>query len=210
MKIGSRFSLVLALCGIGMLSAMAQEACNDEPITAPENGETAFKDDSSGNASQGTFDELVGSGQPPSAASKLFPQRYLVTYMGSDSKNLTRSATAVTVTNLSNTSCEVQVTWYKGARPGAPACTTNAVIKAGFTHDFCSRRIPGAVTVCNSICCPRLTFDEGKAIVSSRSSCGKIGVDSRVYYTVGENDADVSAVSNPNIVEITSQSSGSR
>jgi hypothetical protein len=209
MKIRSRFSLVLALCGIGVLSAMADQACDEEqPLIASESAEARKDGSPAFNSSEDTVEEFVGGEKPPPVG-KPFLQRYLVTYMGSDSKNTTRSATAVTVTNLSNAACEVQVTWYKGYKPDTPICTTKALIIPGATHDFCSRRIPGAITDCNSVCCPSLTLDEGKAIVSSRPSCEKIGVDSRVYYAV-KDDANVSAVSNPNIVEIISQNSRSR
>src|SRR5262249_38288062 len=128
--------------------------------------------------------------------------RYLVTYMNSQTGNAIRSATVVTVTNQSSRSCAVQIEWFRGFTPNTPACTTTAVIDPGVTEDFCSRNLPGAITACNIICDPELTFDEGKAIVSSseNASCGLIGVEARVYYTTGEGDTGVSGISNPKII----------
>jgi hypothetical protein len=130
--------------------------------------------------------------------------RYLVTYMSSDTSSPNRSATVVTVTNQSNKSCDVKVTWFKGFTPDTPVCTTTTKVASGVTHDFCSRSLPQDITACNSICDPELTFDEGKAIVSSSKSndCDDIGVESRVYYTTGGADTEVAAVSNPKIVRV--------
>ena len=88
--------------------------------------------------------------------------------------------------------CNVSVEWFLGfATNDNPSCTTNFALDADITVDFCSRDLPGAVTVCNSICDPELEFDEGRAIVGA--SCRKIGLSGRVYYT-GENDTDVQAI----------------
>jgi len=97
----------------------------------------------------------------------------------------------------------VKVDWFAGFIPDTPECTTSVVVDPGVTHDFCSRDLLSNITSCNSICDPELSFTEGKAMVSSdaRTNCGRIGVDSRVYYTTGEtSDTGVAAVSNPKIV----------
>ena len=153
---------------------------------------------------QGTNDDGGAAG----AAAALSPlpteplvERYLVTYMKSRT-DAPRSATVVTVTNQATRLCEVKIDWFIGFTPDTPACTTTATLAPDVTHDFCSRSLLNNITACNSTCDPALTFIEGKALVSS-SPCSRIGVESRVYYTTGENnDTGVSAVSNPNIVRV--------
>jgi hypothetical protein len=131
--------------------------------------------------------------------------RYLVTYMTSQTDTAIRTATVVTVTNPNATSpsCAVRIEWFQGFVPNTPVCTTAATIAPGVTHDFCSRSLPNAITACNSVCAPALNFDEGKAIVSSSENigCGLIAAEARVYYTTGAGDMAVSAISNPKIVE---------
>jgi hypothetical protein len=125
--------------------------------------------------------------------------RYLVTYMNSQTGGRTRSATVVTVTNQSSSSCRVAVSYFLGFSSNAnPVCSTSFAITPDFTIDFCSRNLPGEVTVCNSICAPELTLDEGRAIVSS--TCKEIGVSSRVYYTSGNNDEQITGVTDSKIV----------
>jgi hypothetical protein len=128
--------------------------------------------------------------------------RYLVTYMNSQATTAIRSATVVTVTNQSSRSCVVQIEWFRGFVPNTPVCTTTAAVAPGVTHDFCSRTLPGAITSCNSVCAPPLVFAEGKAIVSSSADvgCNLIGVEARLYYTMGAGDMAISAISNPKIV----------
>ena len=126
--------------------------------------------------------------------------RYLVTYMNSQTGGRSRSATVVTVTNQSSSSCRVAVSYFKGFNSNAnPACSTSFAITPDFTVDFCSRNLPGDVTVCNSICAPELTSDEGRAIVSS--TCKEIGVSSRVYYTSGTGDEQISGITDSKIVQ---------
>jgi hypothetical protein len=125
--------------------------------------------------------------------------RYLVTYMNSQTADRIRSATAVTVTNQSPSHCLVGVSYFKGFSPNSsPVCSTSFIIPPEFTVDFCSRNLPLALTVCNSTCSPELTFDEGRAIVSS--TCREIGVSGRVYYTSGDDDGEVAAISDSKIV----------
>jgi hypothetical protein len=76
------------------------------------------------------------------------------------------------------------------------------------TTDFCSRSLPGPITTCNAVCDPELTFNEGRAVVSSTTEtannpdCAKIGVSARVYYTAGESDDVVSAITDSKIVRV--------
>jgi hypothetical protein len=135
---------------------------------------------------------------PP--ASQLLVARYLVTYLKSHT-DPPRSATVVTVINQSSASCSVQVDWFVGFGPDTPVCTTVTNIDSGVANDFCSRNLLSNITSCNTVCSPELTSSEGKAVVSS--TCGAIGVDSRVYYTTGaSSDTGVAAVSNPKIVRV--------
>jgi len=70
--------------------------------------------------------------------------RYLVTYMNSQTSGRSRSATVVTVTNQSSSSCRVAVSYFKGFNSNAnPACSTSFAITPDFTVDFCSRNLPG-------------------------------------------------------------------
>ncbi len=133
--------------------------------------------------------------------------RYLVTYMNSQTEDRIRSATVTTVTNQSDSTCRVAVSYFKGFTKNlSPVCSTNFSISPDFTVDFCSRNLPGPITTCNSTCSPELTFDEGRAIVSS--NCREIGVSSRVYYISGANDDGISAISDSKIVKIGSGNNG--
>lgn len=131
-------------------------------------------------------------------------QRYLVTYMKSRS-DAPRSGTVVTVVNQSGTPCAVTIEWFLGFIPEIAECITTAIIDQGFAFDFCSRGLPENVTTCNVTCEPELSFAEGKAIVSSQGAegCSSIGVQSRVYYTSGEDsDTGVQAVSDSRVMRV--------
>jgi hypothetical protein len=126
--------------------------------------------------------------------------RYLVTYMNSQTGGRSRSATVVTVTNQSTFSCRVAVSYFKGFSSNAtPVCSTSFAISPDFTVDFCSRNLPGDVTVCNSICAPELTFDEGRAIVSA--TCKEIGVSSRIYYASDASDEQITGITDSKVVQ---------
>jgi hypothetical protein len=125
--------------------------------------------------------------------------RYLVTYMNSQTAARVRSATIVTVTNQSSKPNLVTVTWFRGfTSNSAPVGVTSMSIPPDFSVDFASRNIPSPLTVVNSVCNPELVFDEGRAIVSSRLPA--IGVSSRVYYTAGDGDEDLLAVTDSKVV----------
>jgi hypothetical protein len=215
MKILSSVGVVLAVCGITMSPAVAELSCN--PSMQPQKlGAGPIDKDGSplvesaqetdpvlSPQSASELETLASSSGKPS--SSLQP-RYLVTYMGSDGGSATRSATVVTVTNQSTTqACQVQVKWYRGYEPVTPVCTSTATLNPGFTADYCSRCMPVGVTDCNVVCDPELTADEGKAIVST--TCPKLGVDSRVYYTM-EGNLQVSGVSNPKIIHVSGGNAG--
>lgn len=153
MKAIRLFAFILAVCGAGLSTALAQEL-NDN-------------DDGGGGGLAG-----VAAASARDAAEPVV-QRYLVTYVKSRT-DVPRSASVVTVTNQSNVSCEVKVDWFAGFIPDTPECTTSAVVDPGVTHDFCSRVLLSNVTSCNNICDPELSFTEGKAMVSSnaRTNCG--------------------------------------
>ena len=56
----------------------------------------------------------------------------------------------------------------------------------------------GDLTVVNAIPSPELTSDEGRAIVSSRLP--EIGVSARLYYTSGDSDEQLLAISDSKVV----------
>ncbi|MGE5289531.1 MAG: hypothetical protein ACM3ML_20500 [Micromonosporaceae bacterium] len=125
--------------------------------------------------------------------------RYLVTFMKSETGGRTRSATIVTVTNQAPRPNLVTVTWFKGFTDNSsPVGTAAMIIPPDFSVDFGSRNLPGELTVVNAIPAPELTFDEGRAIVSSRLP--EIGVSARVYYTGGDGDEQLLAITDSKVV----------
>ena len=126
--------------------------------------------------------------------------RYLVTYMNSQTGGRVRSATIVTVTNQSSEPNVITVTWFKGLSDNTSQVgTTTLSLPPDFTADFGSRDLPSELTVVNAVCSPEMTFDEGRAIVSSRRP--EIGVSSRVYYTSGQGDEDLLAITDSKVVK---------
>jgi hypothetical protein len=126
--------------------------------------------------------------------------RYLVTYMNSQTANSAmRSATVVSVTNQSRLINRVFVTFFKGfSDDSVPVGTAAFAIPPQFTVDFGSRTLPGELTVTNAVPSPELTFDEGRAIVSSMWP--EIGVSARVYYTAGDRDERLHAITDSKVV----------
>src|SRR5262245_49342169 len=119
--------------------------------------------------------------------------------MNSQTGGKIRSATIVTVTNQSPRPNVVTVSYFKGFVDNtSPSGSSTFVIPPDFTVDFGSRNLPGELTVVNSIPNPELTFDEGRAIVSSRQR--EIGVSARVYYTSGERDEELLSITDPGVV----------
>jgi hypothetical protein len=146
------------------------------------------------------------SGPPPFVIPAGSTSRYIVTYMNSQTTANFRSATVISVNNQSPVACSVTVEYFKGFVATA-ACTSTASIAAGFTHDFCSRAIPGGATTCNSTCSPGLVFDEGRARVASTADangqCANIGVDARLYHFTGTTaDVAIAGIASPAVVRI--------
>ncbi len=127
--------------------------------------------------------------------------RYLVTYMKSQTVNdRMRSATVVSITNQSDRINRVFVTFYKGFSDDcSPVGTAAFAIPPQFTVDFASRRLPSPLTTTNAVPNPELTFDEGRAVVSSMWP--EIGVSARVYYTAGDDDERLHAITDCKVVE---------
>lgn len=141
----------------------------------------------------GYLENLVGIPIP------IVVPRFLVTYMNSVIGGRVRTATVVTVTNRAETPIRVLVNWYKGfSNDDDPVGTTAFSIPADFTVDFSSRNLPFELTTVNAVCDPELVFDEGRAIVSS--SRAEIGVSSRVYYTSGDRDEQLLAITDSKVV----------
>ncbi|HEX2027881.1 MAG TPA: hypothetical protein VHF25_07755 [Nitriliruptorales bacterium] len=126
--------------------------------------------------------------------------RYLVTYMNSQTANdALRSATVVSVTNQSNLINRVFVTFFKGfTDDSSPVGTAAFAIPPQFTVDFASRHLPSELTVTNAVPNPELTFDEGRAVVSSMWR--EIAVSARVYYTAGDGDGRLLAITDSKVV----------
>lgn len=126
--------------------------------------------------------------------------RYLVTYMNSQTaSNNMRSCTVVSVTNQSAFANRVVVTFFKGfSDDSSPVGAVAFSIPPQFTVDFGSRSLPGELTVVNAVPTPELTFDEGRAVVSS--TFADIAVSARVYYTGGERDERLHAITDSKVV----------
>jgi hypothetical protein len=72
------------------------------------------------------------------------------------------------------------------------------LIPPDFQVDFGSRNLPSEPTVVNAVPSPELTFDKGRAIVSSWLP--EIGVSARLYYTSGDSDEQLLAISDSKVV----------
>lgn len=142
----------------------------------------------------GELEELTNVAGIPSVP------RYLVTYMNSQTaNNAVRSATVVSVTNQSSLINRVFVTFFKGFTDDSfPVGTAAFAIPPQFTVDFASRHLPGELTVTNAVPSPELTFDEGRAVVSAMWP--EIGVSARVYYTSGDRDERLHAITDSKVV----------
>jgi hypothetical protein len=134
--------------------------------------------------------------------------RYLVTYMNSQTANSAmRSATVVTVTNQSKLINRVFVTFFKGfTDDSSPIGMAAFAIPPQYTVDFASRSLPGELTVTNAVPNPELTLDEGRAVVSSMWP--EVGVSARVYYTAGDRDERLQAITDSKVVVYASANSG--
>jgi hypothetical protein len=134
--------------------------------------------------------------------------RYLVTYMNSQTANdAMRSATVVSVTNQSSLINRVFVTFFKGfTDDSSPIGTAAFAIPPQFTVDFASRSLPDELTVTNAVPAPELTFDEGRAVVSSMWP--EIGVSARVYYTAGGRDERLHAITDSKVVVYAGRNTG--
>jgi hypothetical protein len=148
------------------------------------------------------LEELVERGEfeaiDPAAALSSRP-RYLVTFMKSVTAFRIRSGTVVTVTNQASRPNLVSVSYFLGFTDNtSPVGVTSFVIPPDFSVDFATRNLPDALTATNSVPSPELIFDEGRAIVSSRLP--QIGVSSRIYYTVGDGDEELLAITDSKVV----------
>ena len=118
-----------------------------------------------------------------------------------------RSATVVTVTNQASRPNLVSVSYFLGFTDNtSPVGVTSFVIPPDFTVDFATRNLPDALTATNSVPNPELTFDEGRAIVSSRLP--QIGVSSRIYYTAGDGEEELLAITDSKVVRFGQANNG--
>ena len=126
--------------------------------------------------------------------------RYVVTYMRSTTTGRIRSSTIVSITNQSRFANQVTVSFFKGFTDNnSPVGVCTFVIPPDFTVDFATRRLPGEITEINCSPNPELTFDEGRAIVSSRHP--EIAVSARVCYTSGNTDNELLAITDSKVVK---------
>jgi hypothetical protein len=140
----------------------------------------------------------LGELEAVSGALPGFP-RYLVTFMRSQTGGAIRSATVVSVTNQASRPNLVTVSWFLGFSDNSlPVGTTSMIIPPDFQVDFGSRSLSADLTVVNAVPSPELTFSEGRAIVSSRLP--EIGVSARLYYTSGDSDEQLLAITDSNVV----------
>src|SRR5262249_40200377 len=132
-------------------------------------------------------------------------QRYVVTYTRSQTGKGIRSATAITVINQSSRTCEVRVDWFLSNPVDGLIGSSLESLSGGTGVQFCSRDLPYTITRCNSISSPEIaspTEVQGRAIVfsSGEFECSLLAIEARVYYTTGEDDTAISAISNSKIV----------
>ena len=132
-------------------------------------------------------------------------QRYVVTYTRSQTGEEIRSATAVTVVNQSSAGCIVEVAWF--GELGELLGSSSLDVPPRSAFQFCSRNLPNSITRCDRLSSPELnsaTPVQGKAIVSSTEGpdCSRIAIEARVYYTTGDHDTAISAISNSKVVFI--------
>lgn len=150
----------------------------------------------------GELEDLTGFAAIPGTP------RYLVTYMNSQTRNDSmRSATVVSVTNQSQSTNRVWVSFFQGFTDDtSPVAVVGFTIPPQFTVDFGSRSLPIELTVVNAVANPELTFDEGRAVVSSRLP--EIGVSARVLYTAGDEDERLHAITDSKVVRYGSRNRG--
>jgi hypothetical protein len=113
--------------------------------------------------------------------------------------NAMRSATVVSVTNQGMLMTRVSVTFFKGyTDDSSPVGMAAFAIPPQFTINFASRQLPDTLTVTSAIPNPELTYDEGRAIVSSMWP-ESTPVRSR-QYTAGERDERLHAITDSKVV----------
>jgi hypothetical protein len=143
----------------------------------------------------------VEDGDLEDLGQRALPQvpRYLVTYMRSQTGTPIRSATIVTVTNQAIAPNLVTVSWFAGFSDNTvPVGVSSLRIPADFTQNFGSRNLPSQLTHVNSWPNPQLIYTEGRAIVSA--GLPEIGVSARVYYTSGDQDEELLAITDSKVV----------
>jgi hypothetical protein len=132
--------------------------------------------------------------------------RYLVTWFKSDiiSGPSLRTASIVSVTNQSNTNCQITVEFKINGLNTRGGCSVSIPTVAGQQVDLCTRSIPPGITSCQRTCAPPLVSAEGNAIVSSENTtgCENIAVSARTVYTSHITDEPVGAITDAKVVKI--------
>ena len=135
-----------------------------------------------------------------------YVKRFVIGYMSSIAPSsptiIPRTATVISITNQSTSTCGTAVDWKQGFS-SANAGTTVLVLGPKQTGEHCSRSLPMNVASCNATATPALLNHEGNATVASvsvPSACVNIAVDARVYYFRGQ-DYDVAAVADVKVIK---------
>ena len=109
---------------------------------------------------------------------------YEIVYYSSVNSSGTSAPVAI-VKNNDDEECETEVTWFFGGS-GAAACQTVVVAQPGTWVRHCARRINGQqlIGVCDDICDPELTFNEGFAEIAVEANCrNRTAVHAFEYYS---------------------------
>jgi hypothetical protein len=147
------------------------------------------------------LERLVEAGELEDLGAAALPSapRYLVTYMNSQTAGRVRSGTVVSITNQAPRPNAVTVSWFLGFSDNStPEGVSTFLIPPDFTVDFGSRTLPPELTVVNAVPAPELLQAEGRAVVSARLP--EIGVSARVYYTSGDGDEQLLAITDSKVV----------
>jgi hypothetical protein len=112
--------------------------------------------------------------------------RYLVTLMKSCCETCgtggnQASATDVTVSNQTNSTCEIAVEAYDKDDPLTPLCTEQLTVGPRDTVDFCTIGLHPSISECDVVC--SVPEGQGTIVVSSSGGpCENIAVSARVFY----------------------------
>ena len=138
---------------------------------------------------QGSATSSAPAATAPATAPSGQTGRYVIPFYTSQTAFPTgRSVTIVAIYNDSPSACSASVQFQYAAEK-SEICSISFVIPSHTSAQFCSRPVGDPLAPCK-VSCPAsgLIFNTGHAFVSSSkspSTCSKIAVDPRIYYTNG-------------------------